>query len=55
MKMKINWGKVLEWGLTLGGFTLAGIGQIIGTHNQTKDSINEFIEKGKEAKGEGSK
>lgn len=50
----MNWFKVAE----VGGWILAAIGTFMGgffgTRNAAQERVDEFIEKGKEAKSKGS-
>lgn len=47
MKKGINWLSVAEWGLTILGAIIMGIGQIFGTRNAVKSEIDEMVENGK--------
>ena len=50
---KINWLSVAEWGFTIAGAIIMGIGQIFGTKNAVKETIDDAIDKGRKEVEEG--
>ena len=47
MKKGINWLSVAEWGFTILGAVIMGVGQIFGTRNAVKSEIDDRVEKGR--------